>query len=43
MNRPMLIMLSGVRKTDDMAKALSEAQMAGPKYVNVASQLLTGK
>ena len=43
MNLPMLIKLSGVRKTDDMAKALSEAQMAGRKYINVASQLLTGK
>ncbi|HHZ09807.1 MAG TPA: PTS sugar transporter subunit IIA [Rhizobiales bacterium] len=42
-NLPMLIKLSGVRKTDDMAKALTEAQMAGRKYINVASQLLTGK
>jgi PTS system mannose-specific IIA component len=31
MNLPMLIKLSGVRKTDDMAKALEEAQMAGRK------------
>jgi PTS system mannose-specific IIA component len=43
MNLPMLIKLSGVRKGDDMAKALTEAQMAGRKYINVASQLLTGK
>lgn len=42
-NLPMLIKLSGIRKTDDMAKALTEAQMAGRKYINVASQLLTGK
>ena len=34
MNLPMLIKLSGVRKTDDMAKALSEAQMAGRKSVS---------
>lgn len=43
MNLPMLIKLSGVRKNDDMAKALTDAQMAGRKYINVASQLLTGK
>ncbi len=43
MNLPMLIKLSSVRKNDDMAKALSEAQAAGRKYINVASQLLSGK
>ena len=42
-NLPMLVKLSGVRKNDDMAKALTDAQMAGRKYINVASQLLTGK
>jgi PTS system mannose-specific IIA component len=42
-NLPMLIKLSGVRKNDDMAQALAEAQAAGRKYINVASQLLTGK
>lgn len=43
MNLPMLIKLSGVRKADNMAQALDEAQMAGRKYINVASQLLTSK
>jgi len=42
-NLPMLIKLSSVRKTGDMAAALDEAQVAGRKYINVASQLLTGK
>src|SRR5690606_8488949 len=43
MNLPMLIKLTGVRKTDDMVNALNEAQNAGRKYINVASQLLTNK
>jgi PTS system mannose-specific IIA component len=43
MNLPMLIKLSSVRKTDDMAMALDHAQNAGRKYINVASQLLTSK
>ena len=43
MNLPMLIKLSSVRKSDDMAPALEEAQTAGRKYINVASQLLTSK
>ena len=42
-NLPMLIKLSSVRIGDDMAAALQEAQMAGRKYINVASQLLSGK
>lgn len=42
-NLPMLIKLSSVRASDDMAHALQEAQMAGRKYINVASQLLAGK
>ncbi|TYR31645.1 PTS sugar transporter subunit IIA [Mesorhizobium microcysteis] len=42
-NLPMLIKLSSVRATDDMTAALEEAQMAGRKYINVASQLLSGK
>ena len=42
-NLPMLIKLSSVRKTGDMALALEEAQAAGRKYINVASQLLAGK
>jgi PTS system mannose-specific IIA component len=43
MNLPMLIKLSSVRKADNMAAALEEAQTAGRKYINVASQLLSGK
>ena len=42
-NLPMLIKLSSVRSSDDMAAALTEAQAAGRKYINVASQLLSGK
>ena len=42
-NLPMLIKLSSVRANDDMEAALQEAQMAGRKYINVASQLLSGK
>ncbi len=42
-NLPMLIKLSSVRAFDDMGRALQEAQMAGRKYINVASQLLAGK
>ena len=33
-NLPMLIKLSSVRATDDMAAALREAQDAGRKYIN---------
>lgn len=43
MNLPMLIKLSSVRKADDMANALEQAQNAGRKYINVASQLLNSK
>lgn len=43
MNLPMLIKLSSVRKNDDMDAALDEAQAAGRKYINVASQVLCGK
>ncbi len=42
-NLPMLIKLSSVRKGDDMTAALNEAQAAGRKYINVASQVLSGK
>lgn len=43
MNLPMLIKLTSVRKVDNMAGALEEAQTAGRKYINVASQLLSTK
>ncbi|MEK1853743.1 MAG: PTS sugar transporter subunit IIA [Phyllobacterium sp.] len=42
-NLPMLIKLSSVRVTNDMAAALREGQEAGRKYINVASQVLTAK
>lgn len=42
-NLPMLIKLTSVRANDDMASALQEAQTAGRKYINVASQVLSGK
>jgi PTS system mannose-specific IIA component len=42
-NLPMLIKLSSIRLGDDMAASLQEAQMAGRKYINVASQVLSGK
>ena len=43
MNLPMLIKLTSVRQGDDMDTALTEAQAAGRKYINVASQVLSGK
>jgi PTS system mannose-specific IIA component len=43
MNLPMLIKLSSVRKADKLAVAVEEAQTAGRKYINVASQLLATK
>ncbi|PRD44343.1 PTS fructose transporter subunit IIA [Phyllobacterium phragmitis] len=42
-NLPMLIKLSSVRVAGEMQTALREAQEAGRKYINVASQVLTGK
>ena len=43
MNLPMLIKLSSVRKGGALATAIEEAQVAGRKYINVASQLLATK
>jgi PTS system mannose-specific IIA component len=43
MNLPMLIKLSSVRRGDKLAVAVEEAQAAGRKYINVASQLLATK
>jgi PTS system mannose-specific IIA component len=40
-NLPMLIKLASLRETHDMRSAVKEAQDAGRKYINVASQLLT--
>ena len=42
-NLPMLIKLTSARIGGDMERALQEAQTAGRKYINVASQVLSGK
>lgn len=42
-NLPMLIKLSGARRSNEMNSALEAAQAAGRKYINVASQVLSGK
>ena len=39
-NLPMLIKLASVRGTEPLADAVTAAQEAGRKYINVASQLL---
>jgi PTS system mannose-specific IIA component len=39
----MLIKLSSVRKGDNLSASVEEAQTAGRKYINVASQLLATK
>jgi PTS system mannose-specific IIA component len=42
-NLPMLIKLASVRGEKTLAEALIDAQEAGRKYINVASQVLSGK
>ncbi len=42
-NLPMLIKLTSVRIDNSMAEALAEAQSAGKKYINVASEVLAGQ
>ena len=42
-NLPMLIKLASVRDEKPLAEAVADAQDAGRKYINVASQVLTGK
>ncbi len=42
-NLPMLIKLAGLRNSGSLTTAVAEAQRAGRKYINVASQLLTDK
>jgi PTS system mannose-specific IIA component len=42
-NLPMLIKLASVRKEESLATVIAEAQRAGRKYINVASQLLADK
>ncbi|SDD64780.1 PTS sugar transporter subunit IIA [Rhodospira trueperi] len=40
-NLPMLIKLASVRATEPLGDAVTSAQLAGRKYINVASRLLT--
>ncbi len=42
-NLPMLIKLASVRGEEDLAEAVSAAQEAGRKYINVASSLLAAE
>lgn len=42
-NLPMLIQLARIRKTHDLASAVTDVQEAGRKYINVASQLLADR
>jgi PTS system mannose-specific IIA component len=42
-NLPMLIKLASVRGEKPLAGAVADAQEAGRKYINVASQVLNGK
>ncbi len=42
-NLPRRITLAGLRNSGSLATAVAEAQRAGRKYINVASQLLTDK
>ncbi len=42
-NLPMLIKLASVRDKEPMESAVAQAQEAGRKYINVASQLLADK
>ena len=42
-NLPMLIKLASVRGEKPLVAALADAQEAGRKYINVASQVLSGK
>ncbi len=43
LNLPMLIKLASVRGEKTLAEAVVDAQEAGRKYINVASQVLAGK
>ncbi len=42
-NLPMLIKLASVRGEKSLIEAVADAQEAGRKYINVASQVLNGK
>ena len=43
LNLPMLIKLASIRGEKPLAAAIADAQDAGRKYINVASQVLNGK
>lgn len=42
-NLPMLIKLASVRDVTSLDQAVTQAQEAGRKYINIASRVLTGK
>jgi PTS system mannose-specific IIA component len=42
-NLPMLIKIASVRADEPLTDVIAEAQEAGRKYINVASQVLNGK
>jgi PTS system mannose-specific IIA component len=42
-NLPMLIKIASVRGDGPLTEVVAEAQEAGRKYINVASQVLNGK
>ena len=42
-NLPMLIKLASVRDVASLDQAVTQAQEAGRKYINIASRVLTGK
>jgi PTS system mannose-specific IIA component len=42
-NLPMLIKIASVRSDEPLTQVIHEAQEAGRKYINVASQVLNGK
>jgi mannose PTS system EIIA component len=43
LNLPMLIKIARARSSGDLAAALKAGQDAGRKYINIASQLLSGQ
>ena len=42
-NLPMLIKLASVREAASLEVAVTQAQEAGRKYINIASRVLNGK
>ena len=42
-NLPMLVKLATVREVSPLGEAVAQAQEAGRKYINIASQVLDGK